>query len=234
MPGRTRCRYCNRVLTALEHYSSDCCSSWKCKEQQLRERLVVFREDASKQLGVTDAERFVPVVIPHRAGQVGPIEPERLQALEDRLIELSATYAGRGKPDERPPEPPDPVPSVCASCRGACCYHGGQHTAFIDDETIERFASQHPALSAAEITAAYLEHVPDTHFLTSCVFHTEHGCNLPRTKRAAICNLYECRGLRTARDAGPHAAIFIVARHDNAIVRGEFVDESGAHLTATP
>jgi hypothetical protein len=47
--------------------------------------------------------------------------------------------------------------------------------------------------------------------------------------RAAICNHYECHGLKMARELGQgsHPALFIVARHDNAIVRGEFVNGSG-------
>ena len=234
-PGRTRCRYCNRSLSTLEHYSGDHCSAPRCREQHLNGQLEGFRADSARRAAVPEPERFAIVVIPHRAGTLGPIEPERLRALEDRLTELAPLFAGQQKaPVPVEDKAPDPVPSVCTSCQGFCCYHGGAHTAFLDEETIEAFASKHPNLTADEIRTAYLRHVPDLHFAGSCVFHTDRGCALPRAMRASICNHYECRGLKLARelDQGPQPALFVVARHDNAIIRGEFVNPSGVPPSA--
>jgi hypothetical protein len=229
-PGQTRCRYCRRLLSALEHYSGDCCSAPSCREQHLHEQLDAFRTDTARAVGETQPERFAIAVVPHRASRLVTIEPERLSVLEERLADLAAVCASaRPAAVHQSKEPPEPVPAVCASCQGACCYHGGLHAAFLDEETIGSFAAQHSDLTADAITAAYLRYVPDLHFEGSCVFHTDRGCNLPRTMRAPICNHYECRGLKMARErgGGSHPAFFVVARHDNVIVRGEFVDESG-------
>ena len=175
-----------------------------------------------------EPERYTIVVIPHRTGELVPVEPERLQALADHLGTLAAACAGHPEAPVPADDAPQAVPAVCSSCQGACCYHGGNHAAFLDEDTIAAFAAQHPDLTANEISSAYLRYVPDLHFAASCVFHTDRGCNLPRTMRAAICNHYECRGLKMARELGhgSHPALFIVARHDNAIVRGEFVNGS--------
>ena len=229
-PGQTRCRHCSRLLTALEHYSGDCCSTPRCRSQHLQEQLGAFRTDAARLVCEPEPERFTIAVVPYRVGRLVTIEPERLRALEDHLIELAAMCASaRPTAVHQSGEAPEPVPAVCASCQGACCYQGGHHAAFLDEETIGSFAAQYPDLTADEITAAYLRHVPDLHFEGSCVFHTDRGCNLPRTMRASICNHYECRGLKTARErgGGSHPAFFVVVRHDNVIIRGEFVDDSG-------
>ena len=228
-PGQTQCRYCRRRLSSLEHYAGGCCSAPLCKEQQLQEQLEAYRADAARLAEEPRPDRFAIVVVPHREAQLVPIEPERRHTLEDRLNELAVQCAGQPHASVRQPsEPPEPVPAVCSSCHGACCYHGGQHAAFLDEDAIGSFAAEHPELAAPEITEAYLRHVPERHFAGSCVFHTDRGCNLPRTMRAAICNLYECRGLKMARELGrgSHPALFVVVRQDNVIVRGEFVDES--------
>ncbi len=228
-PGQTRCRYCSRVLSTLEHYSGDCCSRPPCRERHLQNQLEAFRNDSARQIETAEPERYAIVVIPHRVGELVPVEPDRLRALADHLGTLTAACAGQPAAPVRPDDAPGTVPAVCSSCQGACCYHGGNHAAFLDEDTISAFAAQHPDLTANQISSAYLHYVPDLHFANSCVFHTARGCNLPRTMRAAICNHYECRGLKTARELGQgsHPALFIVARHDNAIIRGEFVNGSG-------
>jgi hypothetical protein len=223
-PGRTRCRYCGRTLSTLEHYSGDCCSAWRCRERRLESQLEAYRHERARQVGEPAPERYAIAVIPHREGRLGPIEPERLLALERHLCELTASVA-RDAPVAEAKQTPAPVPEMCTACHGACCYHGGAHAAFLDEDTIGRFAAGHPALDAGGIVAEYLRHVPDRHFEGSCVYHAERGCTLPRTMRADICNAYECRGLKQAREhaAAGARALFIVARHDNTIVRGEFV-----------
>jgi hypothetical protein len=211
----------------LEHYSGDCCSAPRCRQQHLQAELEAFRADTARVVQQPEPERFPIVVIPNRTGTLVAIEPELRRALEDRLTEVAAICAGQHtSPTDAADHAPTPVPAVCISCQGACCYHGGHHAAFIDEETIGAFAAQRPTFSANAITAEYLRYVPESHFAGSCVFHTDQGCNLPRTMRAPICNRYECRGLKTARELGQGSqpALFIVARHDNTIVRGEFVD----------
>jgi hypothetical protein len=217
------------VLSTLEHYSGDCCSTPRCRERHLQDQLEAFRNDTARLVEVPEPERHAIVVIPHRTGELVPVEPERQRALESHLSTLAAACAGQSAVSVRSDDAPQAVPAVCSSCQGACCYHGGNHAAFLDEDTIGTFAALHPDLTPDEISSAYLRYVPDLHFAGSCVYHTDRGCNLPRTMRAAICNRYECRGLKMARELGQgsHPALFIVARHDNAIVRGEFVNGPG-------
>jgi hypothetical protein len=231
-PGQTLCRHCRRLLSTLEHYSGEYCSAPRCREQHLQDQLEAFRDDTARLVEEPEPTRYAIVVIPHRTGELVPVEPERRRALDDRLSELAAICAGQhATPAQVRNDAPQPVPVVCESCQGACCYLGGNHAAFLDEEAIGAFAAHHPDLTADEIRAAYLRHVPEVHFAGSCVFHTDRGCNLPRMMRAPICNHYECRGLKSARERaqGSHPALFIVARHDNAIVRGEFVDGTAHH-----
>lgn len=229
------CRYCGKVLSALERYSGGYCSAAPCRERYLRDKLETFRDDAARQAGEARPDRFPIVVVPHRAGTLVPVGETLVRDLELRLIELAAVSADLEEDAVETSPPPEPLPAVCSTCQGVCCYYGGPHMAFIDEETIGRFKAQHPDVPAEAIPGAYLQHVPDRHFDGSCVFHTGAGCNLPRTLRARICNQYECRGLKLAREEGrrEHDPLFIVVRHDNTIVRGEFVEPSRTRA-ATP
>jgi hypothetical protein len=218
------------VLSPLERRSGDHCFAPRCREQHLQGRLEAFRDEAGRQVDESTPERFLIVVVPHRAGRLVKAKRGERRALGQHLAELASAHAG-SRPVAPPGEQatPEPVPAVCGSCRGSCCYHGGRHSAFIDEDTIARFVAEHPDVEADRIPSAYLAHVPALHFEGSCLFHTREGCHLPRALRATLCNLYECRGLKLARErqVGPQDPLFIVARHDNQIVRGEFIDASG-------
>ena len=49
---------------------------------------------------------------------------------------------------------------------------------------VESGAADRWQLSKEELIAAYLAAVPDRAFADSCIYHAEHGCNLPETMRA--------------------------------------------------
>jgi hypothetical protein len=197
---------------------------------------VAYREQAGRALGETAAQAFPIVVVPHRAGRMAPVSPERREAFEEHLRALArnAVHAKEIAPTTNPEEDAlDAAAAVCGVCAGFCCYHGGTHFAFLDEATLARFAADHPESGPDGVAAAYLAHVPGRHYEGSCVYHTSAGCNLPRPMRAPICNEYECRGLRDARASRStegHRRLFVVARHDNRIVRGTFVDAAGARV----
>jgi hypothetical protein len=232
-PHSARCRYCDRPLTLHEHYSGGLCGDARCQRRHLEADLVAYRKQAGRALGETAAQAFPIVVVPHRAGRTAPVSPERREALETHLRALV-----RRMPDAKEIAPTtgpgedalDAVAAVCGVCAGFCCYHGGTNFAFLDESTLARFAADHPESGPDGVAAAYLAHVPEHHYEGSCVYHTSAGCSLPRPMRAQICNEYECRGLRDAR-ASPSTEgrrrLFVVARHDNRIVRGTFVDAAG-------
>src|SRR5262245_64677399 len=94
MPDGPFCPVCNRRQLTLAQVASGCCSSLQCREQKLHEQLNAFRDAAGQQLGISSPERFVPVVIPHRADALIAIEPEQRRSLDERVTELAAACAG--------------------------------------------------------------------------------------------------------------------------------------------
>jgi hypothetical protein len=83
------------------------------------------------------------------------------------------------------------VRAACAACRGHCCQKGG-NDAYLDFESVGLAWGRFPHLSKAELIAAYLDAVPARSFADSCIFHAEHGCNLPETMRSPVCGAYLC------------------------------------------
>src|SRR5262249_28208633 len=148
--------------------------------------------DAGARVDEPHPSRFPIIVVPHRVAPVVPVDAGQRLALERHLLELAEMCAGHAHAaaSSEPDDPSAPASTICASCRGWCCYNGGQYSAFLDEETIERFAGRHPDFVAAQIAEAYLTHVPDMHYEGSCIFHTSDGCQLPRGMRASICNAY--------------------------------------------
>jgi len=88
---------------------------------------------------------------------------------------------------------------VCAQCTGYCCRLGAGRHAFLDAQALLAARQHEPARAHAALVDSYLAALPERHHAGSCGFHGEHGCVLPRQRRAAICNSYECPGLEQAR-----------------------------------
>jgi hypothetical protein len=89
---------------------------------------------------------------------------------------------------------------LCGACGGGCCIAGGDR-AFLSAATIRRVLAAHPGLGAAELRAMYLGHLAERTMPNSCVNHTRHGCALPRSLRADICNSFACDPLRSLLNA---------------------------------
>jgi len=186
---------------------------------------------------------------------VSDAEREELRAfLEEQLAELctSAPSASPAGPDSATPDPApaaaaapagDLYPAagapghsetvasllgkVCGACEGYCCHHGATRHAFLDRRALETYVVRHPEVPAGQVVSRFIEWVPPQHGDGSCLYHTERGCNLPRDMRAAICNEYECKGLRETRDLFAKtgaARVFVVSRVDRRIQRSAFVE----------
>jgi hypothetical protein len=140
-----------------------------------------------------------------------PVEPARRQALAAHLEEVVAdvsfaaidgadwTNAAQSPPDFR---------DACSACRGHCCQKGG-NDAYLDFQSVGLAWGRFPHLSKEELVSAYLDAVPARSFADSCIFHAEHGCNLPETMRSPVCGAYLCGPLlrlKTSLSGEPPAA----------------------------
>jgi hypothetical protein len=144
-----------------------------------------------------------------------PVEPARRQALASHLIkvmrDVPSPVIDRTENPKLAPSSPDFL-SACAACRGHCCQKGG-NDAYLDFESVGLAWGRFPHLSKEELVAAYLGAVPARSFADSCIFHAEHGCNLPETMRSPVCGAYLCGPLFRLKislsgkaPAGPAAA----------------------------
>ncbi|MCA9134007.1 MAG: hypothetical protein KDA45_12660 [Planctomycetales bacterium] len=101
----------------------------------------------------------------------------------------------------------------CATCRGHCCYCGGDH-AFLTAEVLRRIAKEEQIHQPSELAKRFLDFMPQQTFVDSCLFHGELGCGLPRHMRANICNDYLCPGLQQLQqhcEAQTSPTVYILA-----------------------
>ncbi len=125
-----------------------------------------------------------------------PVEGARREALaahlRDALADVSAPDT-EGAARSANPAAPD-FRDACATCRGHCCRKGG-NDAYLDFYSTALAWGRFPHLSKEELIAAYLGAVPERAFKDSCIYHAEHGCNLPETMRAPVSRVYLCAPL---------------------------------------
>jgi hypothetical protein len=199
---------------------------------------------------VAQADAYPIAVVPWRPQQLVPLDDGRRCELREFLLDLlkqspeaeSQPLAGGADNEAQPTEPSMPadgavdglLASVCAVCQGFCCFYGGTRHAFLDADTLTAFRRCNPELDDAAVAKAYLDFLPQQHCEGSCVYHSAAGCNLPRAMRAHICNAYECRGLKDARQAyaaGGATRVCVVVRHDNRVIGSAFVGPEGPPLS---
>jgi len=133
-----------------------------------------------------------------------PVPSERREALATHVRELLDDLKTPARAARKAgPAPPAGVPEVstaCGLCRGFCCRTGGNE-AYLNPKTLARVWSERPHLAADDIVAAYVDAVPNLAFEASCIFHAEHGCNLPPAMRSSVCHDYQCTPLRNGLSA---------------------------------
>jgi hypothetical protein len=126
-----------------------------------------------------------------------PVPPARRLALAAHLTKVMADVpapATQGPDWANATQTSADVRAACAACRGHCCQKGGDD-AYLDFESVGLAWGRFPKLSQAELVSKYLDAVPTRSFAGSCIFHAEHGCNLPETMRSPVCAAYLCAPL---------------------------------------
>ncbi len=125
--------------------------------------------------------------------------------------------------------------AACANCGGQCCVRGGTH-AYLDANAVWATAVQCESdeenqavrkVSSQQVVAEYLQFVPEFSYEDSCVFHSEHGCTLPREMRSATCNRTICGGLVEIQNRfqlDQQHRFFLVAAKRGGIRGTRFVD----------
>lgn len=109
---------------------------------------------------------------------------------------------------------------VCAACTGHCCRLGQSRHAFIDAATLaaawREARATDPEASLDAVEQRYLDAVASQHHQGSCAFHGPAGCTLPRARRAAICNDFECPTLEATRQWAEQKGVdrVFLVRHD--------------------
>lgn len=236
---RERCAACGAQLTRHERYSGGLCNDWQCRRRraeaqrkaELAQRLRDERDAQALQAGAADARQAPVIVVRWYQADLEPVSAVQRQALRAHLMALQPAVealAAAADADQAaaadPAAPTDPgggavdalLAKVCARCTGYCCRLGYGRHAFLDAAALLRQRAGTGEAGHAELVDAYLAQIPPLHHADSCAFHGEHGCALPRSRRAAICNDFECPGLEQGRLHAERdgAQRLFVVRHD--------------------
>lgn len=239
-----QCANCGQPLTVHQALSGTTCDRHLCRHQASLQAIAARKADAHAHL-IAEATRRRDRIAARRKPRAMPVLSIALvpastrrsvaltatrrrlfrEHLETLLLHLTlpplpsrATQLPHEHADVTPRyrEPPV-VDAACSTCRGYCC-HGGGVKAYIDDDTLLRFAGANPSLDDKGILHAYLSRLPRRSMQDSCVFHGTQGCTLPRDMRSATCNHYQCDGLQQLRQLKV-APVLITAASDTDVVR---------------
>ena len=139
------------------------------------------------------------LTVPAYDGRVEPLPTARRRAFAANLRKIVAEAFAEPAPRVRGSSSnavlSAATQAACATCRGQCCSHGGEH-AYLDEDTIRRVARARPELGARGIAALYRARLAKESFAGSCVFHGAEGCRLPRELRSDLCNEFYCNALK--------------------------------------
>jgi hypothetical protein len=241
------CRICGAGITVHQRVRGGVCERASCKRTALHRDMARRREEAAaakqrveafgRQLiaagpGPADVEAVAVALVPSNDQPVTRLPAGRRRAFREFLEQLIAETAPGPEPADPDAVPPSELLALgCATCRGHCCRSGGTH-AYLDEAIIRRYAAQHPEMTAPDIVEAYVERLPARSFQDSCVYHGLRGCVLPREMRAAICNWFQCDGLKSLAERLEQAApqqVVAVAGSDGRYLRATIAGADGVH-----
>jgi hypothetical protein len=199
-----------------------------------------------------DPDQYPYTVVPTNSKRITRLPEHRKKLFRESLLHLiNKAMPGlaqkNGPTEEDQTEKDTPHETVedellfeakaCSICKGGCCSIGEEH-AFIKQETIFRYMSNHPDQKPEQVLEAYMAYLPDESFEESCVNHTETGCSLPRDMRSHVCNGYVCESLIKLKDLFADTpvpeGVFFISRAqnnwnkdtldvDNSIIRTELI-----------
>lgn len=223
---RHQCPACGRVLSLHErHADGGYCGDAMCRhrryearrKQELDTWMHADRDAAAAASGDPTTAEAPVVVVRWYDTPLEPVPDSQREALHAHLMALEAevdALLAAPPPEEAEADLPPALTEaqqvlanevdgllgqVCARCTGYCCRLGFARQAFLDAEALVRERQRAPTASHAQIAAGYLAALPALHHAGSCAYHGERGCVLPRERRAAICNSFECPGLEATR-----------------------------------
>jgi hypothetical protein len=118
------------------------------------------------------------------------VTPEPKRALTTHLRQLlamlkapkSAAAASRAESAQ-----PDDVAALSGAARRGYCCRNGDDSAYLDVKALARVWNDLAHLSREALASRYVSVVLDQSFEGSCIFHSKHGCSLPRAMRSHTC-----------------------------------------------
>ncbi len=187
-----------------------------------------------------DAVTWSPT--PYQPAPQIPVSDEHREELRARLETLvAAARAGGGEPEgaSEPDEAEGRLPgprfrgsgpvfaAACRACGGLCCREGLTRGAFLTVATLRRVrGDEGRGMDAGGLVDLYLAHLGPTHARSSCLFHGERGCRLPRELRSDTCNEWICTELKDlfldtgGGDGVPPGHVFVAMSKDGRQVGG--------------
>jgi hypothetical protein len=170
------------------------------------------------------------LTVPAYDGRVEPLSTARRRAFAAHLRKIIAEAFAEPAPRVRATSsntvPLAATQAACATCRGQCCSHGGEH-AYLDEDTIRRVVRARPELGAGGVAALYRARLAQESFAGSCVFHGAQGCRLPRELRSDLCNDFYCNALKLfvrEHGAAMPPRLRIVAKSAEGVQRSVLVE----------
>ena len=121
---------------------------------------------------------------------------------------------------------------LCAQCRGRCCEHGADWSAFLDVTVLEKWRDESPERNLDEAIEAYMNMLPPAHVEGACLYQTATGCAMPRERRAEICNGFACDSLEAVQKAAAvqrGTAVLAITFHRDRVVRAAVIERDATH-----
>ena len=228
LPGRAQptCRWCGRALSALARVRGDVCDAMDCRRRaadlQSRARRAAdldrVRAAAASAWDAPALESAPTLWLRHHDSDVAPPSDIDVAELRAHLMALEGDAPAAPPRDAGEAAGPAIGGHLCGLCRGRCCRFGLHGKAFIEARQLRDWLAPRPDATWADAVDHYLGFVAPVHLHSSCLFHAEDGCTLPRERRSDVCNQFACDTLEQARHiaaARPQAVVVvgIVASH---------------------
>jgi hypothetical protein len=216
------CRWCGQALSALARVRGDVCDGMDCRRRAADAQAAARRAADLDRVRAAAANAWdvpalasAPVLwLRHHDADVTPPSDIDIAELRAHLMALEADASAA--PPRDAGESDDPATSaigghLCALCRGRCCRFGLHGKAFIEAHQLRAWLAQHPGAAWVDAVDHWLGHVAPVHLHSSCLFHAENGCALPRERRSDVCNQFACDTLERLRDvATPQPDVVVV------------------------
>jgi hypothetical protein len=248
----THCPHCAAPLDALARWQgAGSCGAASCRHQaelaqteRLKEAITSVALDAAQTNFRSRAEQHTSTLkrrptqlvwLEHHEPRLVPLHEADRQAHRAHLESIVAENMRIERATLAPDSADDTHPQggrLCGQCRGRCCKLGAGWRAFIDLTLLERWQQEQPGRTLAGAVDAYMALLPTDHVDDACLYQTASGCNMPRERRAEICNGFACEPLQQVqRWAAADASVAVVAVtfHERQIERAAVLERDATH-----